>query len=74
MKRLAPGVYDDEQGGMHLDIAELLDASGYTDTPQNRETVLEAARDMARELGLPVTVVDDPVKPPTRIKGWRNYG
>jgi hypothetical protein len=45
MKRLAPGVYDDEQGGLHLDIAEFLDANGYADTPENRDTLINAARE-----------------------------
>lgn len=45
MKRLMPGVYDDEAGGLHLDIAEFLDANGYVDTPENRETLIAAARD-----------------------------
>jgi ribosomal protein S27AE len=45
MTRLAPGVYDDGRGGLHLDIAELLAASGYADTPENRETLIAAARE-----------------------------
>jgi ribosomal protein S27AE len=45
MKRLMPGVYDDEQGGLHLDVAEMLVANGWADTPENRATLLEAARE-----------------------------
>ena len=44
MKRLMPGVYDDEHGGLHLDIAEFLAANGYADTPENRKTLIDAAR------------------------------
>jgi hypothetical protein len=44
MKRLGPGIYADGEGGMHLDIAELLAVNGYADTPANRETLIAAAR------------------------------
>jgi hypothetical protein len=40
MKRLAPGVYDDERGGLHLDLGELLIANGFADTDQNRATMM----------------------------------
>lgn len=46
LHQIAPGVYDDGQGAMHLDLPELLRANGYTDTPENRETLIEAAREM----------------------------
>jgi hypothetical protein len=42
--RLQPGVYDDNDGGLHLVIGELLAANGYADTPENRTTIIEAAR------------------------------
>lgn len=60
MKRLAPGVYDDERGGLHLDVAELLAASGYADTPDNRAMLLAAARDT---FGATVTETDEPIEP-----------
>jgi hypothetical protein len=34
--RIAPGVYDDGDGGMHVDLPELLAAHGIEDTPENR--------------------------------------
>jgi hypothetical protein len=68
MKRIRPGVYDDEQGGLHIEPGELLAAAGYPDTPTNRETlVLEAIRLFAkRHPSVPVTVSDDPLAPPPR--------
>jgi len=44
VRRLAPGVYDDGDGGMHLVLPELLAANGYADTPANREAMVAAAR------------------------------
>lgn len=49
--RIAPGVYDDGQGGMHLDVTELLEANGFEDTPENRRTLereLDAITDAYR--------------------------
>jgi len=46
MKRIAAGVYDDGDGAMHLVLPELLDAHGYADTPDNRATLIEAAREV----------------------------
>lgn len=57
MKQLSPGVYDDEQGGLHLDLAELLAAQGYADTPANRATLIAAAREAFGEIHL----TDEPV-------------
>ena len=58
MTRLAPGVYDDGRGGLHLDMRELLHANGFADTPENRATLLEAARD-----AFPTVVeTDDPIE------------
>jgi hypothetical protein len=44
--RLAPGVYDDNRGGLHIVAGELLDAAGYQDTPENRQTLIDAVRDV----------------------------
>lgn len=46
MKRLAPGVYDDDEGGLHLDVGELLAANGWPDTPENRDTIVRAGQHM----------------------------
>ncbi len=58
MKRLAPGVYDDGEGGLHLVVPELLVAAGYADTPANRQTVEEAARSVFAVFGGDVEVVE----------------
>ena len=58
MTKLAPGIYDDGRGGIHIAMAELLDAHGYADTPLNREAVIAGARDALSELtGTPVELV-----------------
>ena len=59
MKRLAPGVYDDGHGGLHLDLTELLAAHGFPDTPANREALIKAVNETSPA---PVTVTDDPVR------------
>lgn len=56
MKRLAPGVYDDERGGLHLDLAELLTANGFADTPANRALMIQTWRDWGAEQATPVQV------------------
>jgi ribosomal protein S27AE len=61
MKRLAAGVYDDEYGGLHLDVPELLAAHGYADTPENR-ALLIAAASWSR---LPVPRTDTPIVRPS---------
>ena len=43
--RIAPGVYDDGAGGMHIVIEELLAGNGYADTPANRATLLAVIRE-----------------------------
>ena len=52
--RLDPGVYDDGAGGLHLDVAELLAAHGYADTPQNRRTLETELDAIAGAYGIPV--------------------
>ena len=46
LKRLAPGVYDDGAGGLHLVVAELLVAHGYGDTEENRARIIDAATEI----------------------------
>lgn len=57
LTQLAIGVYSDDRGGLHLFVEELLEANGYADTPENRETLTRAARDMMAQLypGQPLT-------------------
>jgi hypothetical protein len=42
LRRIAPGVYDDADGGMHLVLGEMLTANGYPDTPENRQQLIDA--------------------------------
>jgi hypothetical protein len=57
MIRLAPGVYDDDRGGLHIDVAELLAANGYADTDQNRAMLIAAVREAFEG---PITVSEEP--------------
>jgi hypothetical protein len=52
--KICPGVYDDGHGTMHLDLAELLEANGYEDTPRNREMLFRTAAQAFAQLGIPV--------------------
>lgn len=56
MRRLSPGVYDDGEGGLHLDVPELLADNDIADTPENRETVERLARKVFAQLGIDVEV------------------
>ena len=53
-KQLAPGVYVDEHGAMHIVMPELLAANGYADTPENRETLIAAFRDACKDATIDV--------------------
>lgn len=58
-----PGAYIDDDGGLHLDLGEMLRAGGWPDTVENRATLERACRELfARELPqAPVTVVEEGV-------------
>ncbi|MCA1834350.1 MAG: hypothetical protein LC750_16770 [Actinobacteria bacterium] len=56
LERIAPGIYDDGAGGMHLVVDELLRANGYADTPANREMVIAVARELLAHNNPPVTL------------------
>jgi hypothetical protein len=60
LTQIAIGVYADDRGGLHLFVGELLEANGYADTPENRETLTRAAHETMAKLypGRPVTDVD----------------
>jgi len=60
MKKITDGVYQDDAGAMHLVIEEMLDAAGYADTRENRETLTRAAIERVRETWPQVAIrVDD---------------
>jgi len=60
---LGPGVYEDGAGGLHLDVAELLLANGYPDTPANRAMITEAAYEQLRTRypTVAIDVTDTPI-------------
>jgi hypothetical protein len=57
-ERIAPGVYVTADGALHLDIEEMLEAHGFADTPENRETLTRAAHEVVRRLW-PGTRIED---------------
>ena len=57
MTRIAPGVYDDGAGGMHLDVDELLEANGYEPTDENRKRLAVELDAIAASYGIPVDEV-----------------
>ena len=61
MIRLAPGVYDDERGGLHLVLSELLAAGGWADTRENQAMLVEAVRALFanRASPAPTLVIED---------------
>jgi hypothetical protein len=58
-ERVAPGLYLTPDNTLHLDVVELLEHFGYADTPANRDTVVDVAREvLARQYpGVPQSVV-----------------
>jgi len=50
LQRIAPGVYADEAGAMHLDTAELLEANGYVANAENEAMVERVAKKLFRKL------------------------
>jgi hypothetical protein len=44
-RQLMPGVYVGLGGGLHIVLPEFLAANGYVDTPENRQTLIAAARE-----------------------------
>lgn len=58
MTWLAPGVYDDGNGGLHLDPAELLEANGYEVTPESVGQIERKAAELAAAYGLEYREVD----------------
>lgn len=50
--KLGPGIYDDGDGGLHVDVEELLLASGWPATRENIEALVEAAVAIAGQTGV----------------------
>jgi hypothetical protein len=57
MKAVGPGLYEDAAGALHLSVPDFLRAHGIADTPENREVMIEVAREaLARHFpGVPIT-------------------
>jgi len=53
LQRIAPGVYADEAGAMHLDTAELLEANGYAASAENEAMLEQTAKMLFRKLQIP---------------------
>jgi hypothetical protein len=45
------GVYVDGHGALHLFIPEMLEANGYSDTPENRDMMVKMAQELAAKMG-----------------------
>jgi len=60
MKRIQPGFYDDDRGGLHIDLTEVLEASGYANTPENRAVLIKALREVYP--AGKITETDEPIK------------
>jgi hypothetical protein len=52
MARLAPGVYDDGKGGLHLEVNELLEANGFEPTPENIRRLDDEIKTIAGAYGI----------------------
>jgi hypothetical protein len=59
-RRVGPGLYEDEDGALHLSVPDFLRAHGIPDTPENRQTILDAAREALAEHfpGVPIREED----------------
>jgi len=67
MKKITDGVYQDDDGAMHIHIEEMLDAAGYADTPENRETMMRAAIEGLRATWPHVAITVDEEPAITRV-------
>jgi hypothetical protein len=52
LTRIAPGVYDDGKGGLHLDAHELLEANGFQATPENIRRLDDEIKTIASAYGI----------------------
>lgn len=55
LERIAPGLYVDKDGAMHIDEDELLAAHGYAKNEHNSRMIHEAAARIAQEQGIKLT-------------------
>jgi len=55
---LAPGVWTDDDGTMHIDIDACLIGNGYEPNDQTRRALEATWRDMAGQLGVELVIED----------------
>lgn len=48
-KRIAPGIWTDQDGNAHFSIPELLEQFGYEDNPHNRQLIEQSLREALKE-------------------------
>lgn len=53
------GVWEDDSGGLHFDIAAMVRGTGHEPTPENMATMEAAAHDLAARIGADYVVVVD---------------
>lgn len=51
--KIAPGVYDDNEGGMHVIVDEILEANGYEANDHNRERIEDELDVITKAYGIP---------------------
>jgi hypothetical protein len=57
-KRFGPGIWVDMNDHLHISLAELMEAHGMPNTPENLEKVRELALEMIKELQPNAQIVD----------------
>ena len=58
MKKLAPGLYADGDGGLHVDLPEFNKHCGWPDTPENRKKAVAVCQEAAQLEGIPFQLVN----------------
>jgi hypothetical protein len=62
MTKIAPGVYDDNAGTLHVDVPAFLAAHGFDPSPRNCQQLARVAQQLvADRFGIAVEVTEDPV-------------
>jgi hypothetical protein len=55
MKKLAPGCYELDDGTLHICAPEFLKAHGWPDSPENRQRIVDVAKQFYASQGIEVT-------------------
>ena len=59
LERIAPGIYADKAGAMHVDEEELLTAHGYAVNEHNSRMIRDAAAKITADMGIKSEVVNE---------------